>query len=231
MSDRTPLAAPTQLNSRALCRTGLAALPAYPGGQQLHAAGSIMCRLALLSLVLMAGSGCGKKSSLQPAPAASTVHQTREQDELETRSGPRPDRIDRELTMERRQRIEHKLPEVRGFLVQSELEERMKNDRRIDRREKALEIFDEMARGRWVLFVGPINNPDGEGFELPVAFLRESRRDKMEVTRLWFNVVLSEIKGYAPVLARAGQETAVVARYQGEMRAGPGYDLVGLGLW
>ena len=120
---------------------------------------------------------------------------------------------------------------VRGFLVESDLEEQMKNDKKIDRRERALESFDSLAKDRWVLFVGPMINLDAEGFQVAVAFIPESRRDKMAVTRLWFNVTISQIKGYRPVLLREGQETAVLARYQGNSQASPAYDLVGMGLW
>ena len=51
-----------------------------------------------------------------------------------------------------------------------------------------------------------------------MAFIPESRRDKMAVTRLWFTVAISQIKGYRPVLLREGQETAVLARNQGNVR-------------
>jgi hypothetical protein len=74
-------------------------------------------------------------------------------------------------------------------------------------------------------------NLDAEGFQMAIAVIPESRRDKMAVTRLWFNVTISQIKGYRPVLLREGQETAVLARYQGNSQASPAYDLAGLGLW
>ena len=127
---------------------------------------------------------------------------------------PRPAKISHEFTDARRQRIEQKLGEVRGFLVESELEEQMKHDQKIDRRERALESF-----------VGPMINLDAEGFQMAIAFIPESRRDKMAVTRLWFTVAISQIKGYRPVLLRERQETAVLARNQGNSQASRAYDL------
>jgi hypothetical protein len=91
----------------------------------------------------------------------------------------------------------------------------MKHDKKIDRRERALESFDSLGKDRWVLFVGPMIDLDAEGFQVAVAFIPESRRDKMAVTRLWFNVTISQIRGYRPVPCQAS----------------PGYDLVGMGLW
>jgi hypothetical protein len=178
-------------------------------------------------------AGCGKRASEQRALPSSTPSAASAADdsEAEGTSQPRPAKISHELTDARRQRIEQKLGEVRGFLVESELEEQMKRDKKIDRRERALESFDGLAKDRWVLFVGPMINLDAEGFQMAVAFIPESRRDKMAVTRLWFNVTIAEIKGYRPVLLREGQETAVLARYQGNGQASPAYDLVGIGLW
>jgi hypothetical protein len=191
---------------------------------------------AMVGLVLVAsapGTGCSKKKDAltEPTPALAPSR-TSVADALEdTPSRPRPMKIDHELTASRRSRVEEKFPETRGFLVEADLEEQMKGNKKIDRRERALEAFDELAKDRWVLFVGPMLNLDAEGCEMALAFIPESRRDKMAVTRLWFNVAISKIKGHQPVLLKDGQETAMLAKYLGNERASPAYDLVGLGLW
>jgi hypothetical protein len=102
--------------------------------------------------------------------------------------------------------------------VERELEDQMKRDEKIDRRERALESFDSLAENRGVRFVGPMINLDSEGFRLAV-------------TRLWFNVTIARVEGYRPVLLREGQETAVLARCRGNSQASPACDLVGIGLW
>ena len=187
--------------------------------------------VAAVSVGAAIGAGCGKRAPEQRALPSSAPSAASDDSEAEGTSRVRPAKISHELTDARRRRIEQQLGEVRGFLVESELEEQMKNDKKIDRRERALESFDSLAKDRWVLFVGPMINLDAEGFQMAVAFIPESRRDKMAVTRLWFNVTISQIKGYRPVLLREGQETAVLARYQGNSQASPAYDLVGMGLW
>ncbi len=183
------------------------------------------------ALLFALGTACGKQRPPPSKVTATTASPPAEGLDTEAASRPRPTKIDHDLTEARRRRIESKLPDVRGFLVEGDLEEQMKHDKKIDRRERALETFDSLAKDRWVLFVGPMLNLDAEGFELAVAFIPESRRDKMAVTRLWFNVTISQLQGYRPVLLREGQETAVLARYRGDRQASPAYDLVGLGLW
>ncbi len=187
--------------------------------------------VAAVSVAVAIGAGCDRRAPERRAVPSSTTSRASDDSESEAVARPRPDKVNHELTDARRRLIEQKLGDTRGFLVESELEEQMKHDKKIDRRERALESFDGLAKDRWVLFVGPMINLDAEGFQVAVAFIPESRRDKMAVTRLWFNVTISQIKGYRPVLLREGQETAVLARYQGNGQASPSYDLVGMGLW
>jgi hypothetical protein len=76
-----------------------------------------------------------------------------------------------------------------------------------------------------------MNAADDDGFELPVTFAHASKGDPFGMSRMWFYVRFNEVKGYSNVTAAAGQVTAVVARYNGQKRASPAHDLVGLGLW
>ncbi len=197
--------------------------------RRLRMGGGYAIWVAAVSVV--ASTGCDRRAPEKRALPSSAPSRASDDSESEAIARPRPDKINHELTDARRRLIEQKLGDTRGFLVESELEEQMKHDKKIDRRERALESFDGLAKDRWVLFVGPMINLDAEGFQVAVAFIPESRRDKMAVTRLWFNVTISQIKGYRPVLLREGQETAVLARYRGDAQASPAYDLVGMGLW
>lgn len=160
----------------------------------------------------------------QSAPAAPA-------NELGAEARKRPDRIDTELTAARRQRIEAAVPDARGFIVASEIEKELKADKDVDKEPLAVKAFDERALGKWVLFVAPMNAADDDGFELPVTFAHASKGDPFGMSRMWFYIRFSEVKGYSNVTAAGGQVTAVVARYNGQKRATPAHDLVGLGLW
>lgn len=185
--------------------------------------------LAILAALMLAR--CSKKPAGERQPQATATLPAAAALDPEGAPAPRPAKLEHALTESQRRRIEQRLPETGGFLLEGELEEAMKRDKKIDRRERALDVFDGLAKDRWVLFVGPMLSLDSEGFDMAIAFIPESRRDKLAVTRLWFNVGISQIKGYRPVLLREGQESAVLARYRGDGKASPAYDLVALGLW
>src|SRR5688572_295000 len=65
--------------------------------------------------------------------------------ELGAEARKRPERIDTELTAERRQRIEAAVPDARGFIVASEIEKELKADKEVDKEPLAVKAFDERA--------------------------------------------------------------------------------------
>lgn len=144
---------------------------------------------------------------------------------------PRPAKIDLELTQARRSGLESKVPEARGFELASDLEERLKGDESVDRNQRALEVFDRMAKGHWVLFTGPVLALEGAGFSLPLTWHRGSKRDSMGVTPSWIPIRFPSVRGHSTVFVSEGSRTAVLAKYLGEGRAEPAYDVIGLGWW
>ncbi len=175
-------------------------------------------------------AACGKKPPPPPTASASPVESVVAEDE-DPPAGPRPQTIDRELTDARRARIEARIPEAEGFLVAADLEQQLQQDPDVDREEVALEKLDANAKGKWVLFVGPMLERDADGYVVTVTYHPGSKRDKMQVTPSWLRIEITEIRGYSTILTKDGMETAVVAKYLGKGKASPAHDLVGRSIW
>jgi hypothetical protein len=155
----------------------------------------------------------------EPAPAPPPVAKKPE----------RPENIDTKLTPERRTKIEAAIPESKGFLVETDLEDGLKK-KKFDKEPPGVAAFEAKARGKWVLFAGPISNTTGSGFDLPITY-SQAEGDSIGMSRKWFMVTFSDVKGYDASKFKAGQTIVVAARYNGKKLASPGSELVELGQW
>jgi len=191
--------------------------------------------LTAMACIILVPLGCENKDktenpvpsqtieSLQPGEAASA------EDEPTTR--PRPTQIDTTLTAARRAKIEAAVPEAEGFLVAQELEAQVEEINKINKKPLVERWLDEQAKDKWVLFTAPYNKISGEGFELPFNYARKSKRDPFGMSQMWVFVEFEDVKGHTTLKLSNGVTGVILAKYLGELRASPGYDLVALGLW
>jgi hypothetical protein len=89
----------------------------------------------------------------------------------------------------------------------------------------------QRAQGKWVLFTGNVITPTPQGFALPLRYTPRDPNDKLGLTSTWLTVKLSSINGYDPSQYRAGEPMAILAKYNGNELASPGYDLILLDQW
>jgi hypothetical protein len=146
---------------------------------------------------------------------------------------PRPkDSVDLILSPEKRVRVEALAPEAKGFLVGEELEHKLYGlELKRGKDSDALKALDQLAKGKWILFTGNIGNITPEGCELPIRYTPKDPNDSLGLTSTWLPIRITKIKGYDPAEYRPGELAAVLARYQGEQKAEPGYDVVLLNGW
>jgi hypothetical protein len=141
----------------------------------------------------------------------------------------RPEKIATEVTPERRQKVESAIPEAKGFVLATGIEAELKK-KKLDKEPPALTLFDGKARGKWVLFVGPISNNTPSGFDLPVTYT-QAEGDMLGMSRKWFMVTFSGVKGYEPSKFKGGETVVVLGKYDGKKKASAAYELVDLGYW
>jgi hypothetical protein len=136
------------------------------------------------------------------------------------------------LSAERRTRIEHAFPEAKGFLALSEVEAALyARELRRGKEPAAVSAFDDRAKGKWVLFTGNVVAPSASGFTLPVRYTPRDANDRMGLTSTWFGVEFEQVRGYDATAYEPGELVAILARYNGNKSAGPGYDLLLLNRW
>src|SRR6188768_1333908 len=74
------------------------------------------------------------------------------------KTSERPSKVDTELTPARRSAIEAKYASAKGFLAASDLQVKLKADKSLKDKKAAIAAFDKLARGKWLLFSGPLVN-------------------------------------------------------------------------
>jgi hypothetical protein len=197
-------------------------------------------RIALITavslLVSASVTGCEDKkpapaaetASTPPPPPAPTPQKTAEP-VAEAKS--RPDKIETEVTPDRRSKAEAAVPEAKGFLVGQSLEEKLKANKTLKEKEAGVTAFDKLAKGKWVLFTGPISNPTEAGFDLGITYTPQIKGDMMGMSRQWFPVSFTDVKGYEASKFKVGQMVVVLAKYDGKQKASPGNELVATGNW
>ncbi len=179
--------------------------------------------------------GCEDK---KPAPAAETATAPKPPPPAPTPEKPpeppkstRPEKIETELTADRRSKAESAVPEAKGFLVVQGLEEKLKANKTLKEKAAGVTAFDKLAKGKWILFTGPISNPTDSGFEMGVTYTPQIKGDMLGMSRQWFPVSFSDVKGYEASKFKAGQMVVVLAKYDGKEKASPGNELVATGNW
>lgn len=190
-----------------------------------------------MGLVIAAGAllACeAEKPKASEAPAASqSAVPTAAAEPEKPRTPPKPARptsIDPKQASERRAAIETAYSEAKGFLVAADLEETMKKNKALKDKGAALKVFDKAAKGKWVLFTGPIVNLTESGFDLGITFTPRLEGDVMGMSRQFFMVTLENVEGYAKEDFK-NAHVAVLAKYEGNGKASKGYELVEAGHW
>jgi hypothetical protein len=182
--------------------------------------------------------GCDSKDKTPPAPGAAVAQMPAATTATPTPSAEpeppkptRPEKIDTELTDAKRAKVEGAIPEAKGFVRVSDIEEKLKANKTLSSKEKALPVFDKMVAGKWVLFTGPAVNLTETGFDLGITFTPQLENDPMGMSRQWFPVTFKDVKGYEQSKLKDGQVVVVLAKYEGKQQASPGHELVALELW
>jgi hypothetical protein len=183
----------------------------------------------------MCAVGCDDAKKAEPAPSATPaptpVATPTETAHKEPPKSTRPEKIDVELTADRRTKAEAAVPEAKGFVVSSAIEEKLKANKKLKEKEGGVTAFDKMAGGKWVLFTGPIANLTESGFDMGITYTPQIKGDVMGMSRQWFPVTFSNVKGYDSTKFKVGNVVVVLAKYEGKQKAGPGTELVDAGAW
>jgi hypothetical protein len=192
----------------------------------------------LALFVVSAAAACDDKKA---APAAETAAPAPTPPPAPTPAKPpepvaeakssRPEKIETEVTAERRGKAEAAVPEAKGFVVAQSLEDKLKANKTLKEKAAGVTAFDKMAKGKWLLFAGPISNPTESGFDLGITYTPQIKGDMMGMSRQWFPITFSSVKGYESTKFKPGQMVVVLAKYEGAQKASPGNELVATGNW
>jgi hypothetical protein len=147
------------------------------------------------------------------------------------KTGERPSKIDTALTPERRSAIESKYGAAKGFLAAADLEKKLKADKTLKDKKAAVAAFDKAARGKWVLFTGPLVNLTDDGFDVGFEYSPQLPNDPMGMSRQFFEVTSTKVEGYKKDAFKAGNVVVVLVKYNGAGKASPGYELVSQNAW
>lgn len=161
----------------------------------------------------------------EPAPAASAA----EPEEAEKPA--RPASIETELSDDRRAKVEKQYAQARGFLVAKEIETELKENKAVKEEKNAVKAFDAKAKGKWVLFSGTMVNLGDKGFDMAIVYTPQLPNDPMGMSRQFFTITFSEVEGYDSTKFKVGNTGVVLAKYNGDKQASPGYELVEAGHW
>lgn len=210
-------------------------------GQFVDSMGRVLVCRAALSMVCMVSLACEAEPPKSEAPVVSTAESTAQAAQLAAAAAEaarpkepvkpeRPTSIDTELTDARRTAIEAAHPEAKGFVSMLALEEQLKKSKP-KAKEAALATFDKQAKGKWVLFSGPMVNLTPAGFDLGVTYTPRAENDPMGMSRQFFTVTLNGIEGYTEAEFKSGTQVVVLAKYDGNAKASKGYELIAAGHW
>ena len=173
-----------------------------------------------------AASAAAPAASTPPVPSA-----TPEPEKKEPPKATRPEKIDLEVTADRRAKAEAEVPEAKGFLVATDLENKLKANKKLKEKTAGVAAFDKLASGKWVLFEGPMANLTDTGFDIGITYTPQIPGDVIGMSRQWFPVTFSEVKGYDSTKFKVGQTVVVLAKYGGTQKGGPGTELVEAKAW
>jgi hypothetical protein len=147
------------------------------------------------------------------------------------KTSERPSKVDTELTAARRAAVEAKYASAKGFLAASDLQAKLKADKSLKDKKAAITAFDKLARGKWLLFSGPLVNASDDAFDIGLEYTPQLPNDPMGMSRQFFEVTMTQVEGYAKDDFKGGNVGVVLAKYNGAAKASPGYELVAAGVW
>lgn len=159
-----------------------------------------------------------------PTPTAAPAPEAKKE-------GARPSKIETEATPARRAAIESKYPAAKGFLAASDLQAKLKANKALKDKKAAVTAFDKLAKGKWLLFTGPLVNLKDDGFDMAFEYTPQLPNDPMGMSRQFFEVSMSKVEGYDKEAFKSGNVGVVLVKYNGATQAGPGYELVAAGSW
>jgi hypothetical protein len=201
-------------------------------------------RGALLGCVVLCGVALGceeEKPAAPPAKAAPSAvaapaptpsaAPAAEAEKTAAKGGARPSKIDTEVTPARRAEVESKYAAAKGFLVVTDLQAKLKADKSLKDKKAAVTAFDKLARGKWLLFTGPLVNLKDDGFDMALEYTPQLPNDPMGMSRQFFEVSMSQVEGYTKEAFTGGNVGVVLVKYNGATKASPGYELVATGAW
>jgi len=201
-------------------------------------------RGALLGCVVACGVsllGCEEEKPSAPAKAAPTTAAapaptpsaapTPAPEKPAAKTGARPSKVDTELTPARRAAIETKYAAAKGFLAVTDVQTKLKADKSLKDKKAAVTAFDKLARGKWLLFTGPLVNLKDDSFDMALEYTPQLPNDPMGMSRQFFEVSMSEVEGYTKDAFKDGNLGVVLVKYTGATKASPGYELVATGAW
>lgn len=196
--------------------------------------GWVVCG-GLLSLLLAcedekpaAPAKASAPTAAAPAPTPSAAPAAAPKPE---KTNERPSKVDTELTPARRAAVEAKYASAKGFLAATDLQAKLKADKSLKDKKAAITAFDKLARGKWVLFSGPLVNATDDAFDIGLEYTPQLPNDPMGMSRQFFEVTMSQVEGYAKNDFKGGNVGVVLVKYNGAAKASPGYELVAAGAW
>ena len=199
---------------------------------------TVKTSIVAAACLAFAVTGCDnstKTAQAKPAPSAKAAAAVAPP--VETTAAPkpakpeRPEHLDTKLTDARRDKIDKAHPEAKGFVVMTDLQDKLKKEKGLKAKEDGMRAFDKLAKGKWVLFTGPLTNENDKGFSVGVTYTPRVKGDVMGMSRQFFLVELTDVKGYDKDSMKNGTQVAVLAKYEGKGKASPGYELVAEGNW
>jgi hypothetical protein len=166
--------------------------------------------------------------SAMPAPTPSAAAAAAPKAE---NTNERPSKVDMELTPARRSAVEAKYAASKGFLAATDLQTKLKADKSLKDKKAAITAFDKLARGKWIVFAGPLVNTTDSGFDMALEYTPQLPNDPMGMSRQFFEVTMSDVEGYSKDAFKGGNVGVVLVKYNAAGKAGPGYELVAAGVW
>ena len=198
----------------------------------------LCCLVGYGALSMLLGCEDEKPKSATPAPTPSALPTPAPAPPPSAAAAPkaenssdRPSKVEMDLTPARRSAVEAKFPATKGFVAATELQTKLKADKSLKDKKAAIAAFDKLARGKWVLFAGPLVNTTDSGFDIGLEYTPQLPNDPMGMSRQFFEVTMSEVEGYDKDAFKGGNVGVVLVKYNGKGMASPGYELVAANVW
>lgn len=180
--------------------------------------------------------GCEEEKKPEATPPAVSALQAAEPvpspaESAEAERPSRPETIEMDLTDERRSKLTKAHADAQGFTLAKDLEEQLKQNKTLKDEQKAVKAFDAKAKNKWLLFTGTMVNLTKDGFDMAIVYTPQLPNDPMGMSRQFFTVTFSDVKGYDESKFKVGSAGVVLAKYTGEKKASPAYEVVEEGHW